>query len=302
MLNQKHNGEGFKITDCSTPEDPIEFDFLGLVTPGIKVFNLDPFMAFTLPPPPHCNLTSLTPLGRGLIREMMRKKMIIDIDHMSKPMVNEVLAIAEAVPYPLVSGHTGFLDISKGHWRSEAQMTASTLERVRNLGGMIAPILKQGATENLQNTALPNDCSNSSKSWASAYLYSVQRMKGGPVGFGTDFHAFFGSPSPRFGNEACQKRPADGQGQTGPITYPFKVVGREGIDFWNAGQSMAESVVGEKQFNVNEDGLAHVGMLPDFFEDVKGMLGGSEIPLYPLLRSAEGYIRMWERIESTQVQ
>ncbi len=59
---------------------------------------------------------------------------------------------------------------------------------------------------------------------------------------------------------------------------------------------MDRSVVGNRTFDINEDGLAHIGMLPDFIADLQ-QLGLTEQDLMPLLYSAEGYIQMWEKAE-----
>ncbi|NRA47141.1 MAG: hypothetical protein HRU09_19505 [Oligoflexales bacterium] len=46
----------------------------------------------------------------------------------------------------------------------------------------------------------------------------------------------------------------------------------------------------------NTEGLAHIGILPEVLEDVRrDALNDKD--LEPLYRSAEGYIRMWERAE-----
>jgi hypothetical protein len=46
-----------------------------------------------------------------------------------------------------------------------------------------------------------------------------------------------------------------------------------------------------RDFDYNLDGLAHYGMLPDMLQDLKNL----GLPLEGLFRSAEGYIRVWER-------
>jgi hypothetical protein len=46
-------------------------------------------------------------------------------------------------------------------------------------------------------------------------------------------------------------------------------------------------VVGEKTFDINNDGLAHIGMLPDMIAEFKA-LGLTNADLSPLLNSAEG--------------
>jgi microsomal dipeptidase-like Zn-dependent dipeptidase len=54
--------------------------------------------------------------------------------------------------------------------------------------------------------------------------------------------------------------------------------------------------------DVNLDGLAHYGLLPDFFQDVANQLKkrGAEVKdLSALFRSAETYLEMWERVEAS---
>lgn len=58
---------------------------------------------------------------------------------------------------------------------------------------------------------------------------------------------------------------------------------------------------GSRDFDVNLDGLAHYGLLPDFFQDVANQLksGSGEVKdLSALFRSAEAYLEMWERAEA----
>ena len=48
---------------------------------------------------------------------------------------------------------------------------------------------------------------------------------------------------------------------------------------------MDRSVIGEKTFDIDTDGLAHVGMLPDFIADLEAQGVTGEL-LDPLLNSA----------------
>ena len=75
--------------------------------------------------------------------------------------------------------------------------------------------------------------------------------------------------------------------QENPVTYPFTLPGFAPLD-------KSEAFPGGKKFDINVDGIAHVGMLPDFIEDLRH-IGVTDNDLKPLFRSAEGYIRMWER-------
>lgn len=43
--------------------------------------------------------------------------------------------------------------------------------------------------------------------------------------------------------------------------------------------------------------MIHIGLVPELVQDARNM-GMSDADLEPLFRSAEGYIRMWERAEA----
>ncbi len=62
---------------------------------------------------------------------------------------------------------------------------------------------------------------------------------------------------------------------------------------------LSRSVAGQREFDVNLDGVAHYGLLPDFFQDAANVSRAAGAPelVPPLFRSAEQYLQMWERIE-----
>lgn len=76
------------------------------------------------------NKRGLTDLGRILLNELIAHGMIFDIDHMSYNTRSAVLDIAEAARYPVVSGHSGFIDVLRGDKRREGQQTAAEVERI----------------------------------------------------------------------------------------------------------------------------------------------------------------------------
>lgn len=59
---------------------------------------------------------------------------------------------------------------------------------------------------------------------------------------------------------------------------------------------LQRSYAGQRDFDINIDGVAHYGMLPDFIQDMKNV-GLTDEDLSPLFRSAEQYIRVWEKCE-----
>jgi hypothetical protein len=216
--------------------------------------------------------------------------MTFDVDHMSARSKSDTLDICEAANYPVVSGHTGFVEISHGDKRHEGQLLPAEIEQIRQLGGMVAIIVHQGTLEQIATwqspgqTVVQHTCGNSSNTVVQAYLYAVSKMQGSRVAFGTDFNGLAGLPGPRHGNEACHGGSA---GTPGPqLSYPFTAAA--------TGRQMSRSVVGQKTFDFNFDGLAHVGMLPDLIADFQAM-GLSQADLEPLLNSAEGYVSLWEK-------
>jgi hypothetical protein len=58
-------------------------------------------------------------------------------------------------------------------------------------------------------------------------------------------------------------------------------------------------VLGVRDYDINTDGVAHIGMLPDFLQDLRNV-GVSAEAVRGLFRSAEDYVSMWERIEEAR--
>ena len=72
------------------------------------------------------------------------------------------------------------------------------------------------------------------------------------------------------------------------MTYPFTSYAGD--------VTFTEPVIGERTLDFNTEGLVHVGMIPELIEDARHD-GVTDEELEILFRSAEGYIRMWERAE-----
>jgi hypothetical protein len=60
---------------------------------------------------------------------------------------------------------------------------------------------------------------------------------------------------------------------------------------------LTRSYAGQRDFDINIDGVAHYGMLPDLFQDMKN-IGLTDADMVPLFRSAEDYIQMWAKCEA----
>lgn len=156
----------------------------------------------------HKNAKGLTPLGRFAIKEMMKRGMMIDIDHMSEEMVGQVVEIAmqNPVKYPLNSGHNSprEMDLDRG----ENSRTADHFDAIRELGGLYGVGWENSASKAFQDSSVgqhytqskvPNDSAGTSKTFAQNLLYGLESMHGQGVAFGTDADGVIAFPGPRFG-------------------------------------------------------------------------------------------------------
>jgi microsomal dipeptidase-like Zn-dependent dipeptidase len=280
-----------------------------------NVASLLKHVAFPGPPPLYpsglgggqasCNTRGLTPLGQELVNGLMQGRMMIDIDHMSRRSVTDTVALAAARGYPLVASHVQAFDrhqatFSGNAGRHERMRTSGQLAALRASGGLMGAMLK----DDVQDTGLKgarwtvpypgniaDDCRHSSKSFAQAYEYAVDQM-GGPVPFGSDFNGIAGHLGPRFGSDACGGDGPERSLQAAAndrLAYPFTLPGFGSFD---------RQVTGQKTFDFNVDGLAHVGLLPDLVAELT-QLNLAPVYLDAIYRSAEAYVEMWERVEAT---
>jgi hypothetical protein len=187
------------------------------IGPGPLPGNIWP-IAGNYPPPPavpsgyegHRNKRSLTPIGKFAVEEMMRRGMMIDIDHMSHHMLTNVFTMATAVPggYPLNSGHNGPRELA--HERSENSRTAEDYRNIRELGGLAGVGVENGDFDAwTRSTLMPiasnvkNDCAGTSKTFAQNYLYAYEKLNRRGIAFGTDLNGFIRAPGPRFGPQSA---------------------------------------------------------------------------------------------------
>jgi microsomal dipeptidase-like Zn-dependent dipeptidase len=247
-----------------------------------------------------CNVRGLRNNGKIMIQEMIRQKMIIDIDHMSDKSKGDALAIMQQEHYPPISSHTGFLVVAKGSKRNEGQIRPEQIEAIRRLGGMVnantSPYQLRSDVEPWESVDLPRvqlQCGGSSQVLAQNYLYLLDHTnKEAGIGLGTDFNVQV-QPGPRFGLNPCM---GDGpeHPQVARVPYPFPI-SVEGSDS-ELSESYADEHTRAGKLNFNEEGLADIGLLPDLIEDLKQQ-GVRPEDLEPLFDSAIGYVNLWEKID-----
>ncbi|MGH8460499.1 MAG: peptidase M19 [Stenotrophobium sp.] len=271
-------GSVMTTSDPTGVTDPITSALLGLV--GVTGVGLPVY-----PSTAQCNSRGLTDLGRYAIQQMIAKKIVLDIDHMSLAIKGDLLDIAEQQTpvYPVISAHGGHGGISMDQAR-----------RIINDGGLIYPMHSNG-------TVWISELNKLKPLRNPKYFFAM--------GYGADTNGLAIQAGPR------------GAGST-PITYPFTLF--QGTD-WSGPQfagiapvSFDREVTGKRTFDDNAEGNAHYGLKADWVEEVRleaiadarktnaANPGQPQVDpdaeareaLGDLYNSAEAYLEMWERTEN----
>ena len=205
-----------------------------------------------------CQNHGLTALGETLVNEMMQRGMIPDLAHLPRRALVRAYELLEQADYPATKTHG---DSNNG--------------RIYGLGGLVGT--------GLGRCADPNNPAAMVQSLQGALAEAADKKAYPAEALSFDFNGFAGGPQPRFGPESgC------GPNQSNPITYPF-----DSVD----GQiSFLQPHLGERKVDFNTEGMLHIGLLPELLEDAQRG-GATTADLEPLFRSAEAYIRMWEKAE-----
>jgi microsomal dipeptidase-like Zn-dependent dipeptidase len=224
--------------------------------------TLLPFLSLLLQPPGTeevCQRAGLTPLGEFLIEQVMARGMILELDHMPRRSYRRAFEMLEQNDYPAAGTH-GLNNFGK----------------LYALGGVSKSGFGRCRAEGVSATV---------DDGFQARLDLIEENGGYRAeGFGFDLNGFAGGPGPRFGPEnVCGDVP-----QEDPVGYPFLSYAGD-ITF-------SQPRLGNRDVDFNTEGMAHIGLLPELIEDIRRD-GVTDDELAPLFRSAEGYIRMWEKAE-----
>jgi len=227
----------------------------------------------------NCNTRGLTPVaGNVLINKLMDLGMMIDIDHMSSKMIDDVFAIADRRGgYPFFVGHGLFNEVYVHPTvknRHERMRTAFQLAQLKKFNSLVSVMTED------ELDAAQTRCKGSSVSFAQNYNYAVSKM--GVVAFGSDFNGMAGHVGPRFGDDGCGGVVAQKTLQATRLRYPFTIPGFGTFE---------KQVSGQRTFDFNVDGFAHIGLYPDLLADL--MVQGHTIE--PLMKSAAELVATWRR-------
>ena len=161
----------------------------------------------------HKNGHGLSSRGENYIRGLMKKRMIIDVDHMSDLSQERAMQLMRAANYPMISGHTNFRDLrreaneTKGdkepRLKTEFTIFNVRADQINNAGGMFGLMTQQNNIKQADGSPIPNNAAGGTPSFAQAYWYALQKTGGSRgIAFGTDFNGFAPQTAPRFGVDA----------------------------------------------------------------------------------------------------
>ena len=291
VANFRDTGHFWNV-ECSVPGDDIAFRYAGGFDPTIIAavkIGFDPRnqppASPTCPQRGHRNSMGLTQFGVFAIKEMMRRGMIIDIDHMSHRSVEQTLAIAESIPpvgYPVNSGHSG---IRIGDSNAENSRSRTQLRRIARLHGMFGL-----GTDGIH--AYTWSRQYQAAMYHMGYLQNDNVYRNGAIAFGTDLNGLVKGPPP--GNAGTRNR----------VVYDSYF-------------PQSSSPGAAKSWDYNTDGVVHYGMLWDFLRDVRtspadpnlgraasgqpyGVTGAVLVDNH-MQRSADYFWHMWEQCEAQKV-
>lgn len=203
----------------------------------------------------YCQNGSLTSIGEYLVDSMMERGMLIEVDHLPNWSYARTFEKLEAADYPALGTHGN-----------------DNNGRLFGIGG--ATFGNFGRCHDADNPGTAMAGFNARvQAITDAGLYPA-------LGFGFDYNGLAHGPRARFGpRSSCSD-------QENPISYPFTS--------YDGAVTFTEPSAGERVFDYANEGMLHIGLIPEYIEDVR-QDGATDAELEPLFRSAEGYIRVWEK-------
>lgn len=212
----------------------------------------------------YCQNAGITDRGEFLVTQLMKRGMIIELDHFPRRGYERAFEILKTNDYPGVGTHGN-----------------NNRGELYKLGGV--------SKFNFEPCSQPDQPATRLLGLENR-LDLIRTAGGYPAegGFGFDLNGFAGAPGPRFGEKSICSTP-----QQNPVTYPFKSVAGD-ITF-------TQPRVANRILDFNTEGLVHIGLLPELIEDVRRD-GITDQQLEPVFRSAEAYLRMWEKAEKRSHQ
>jgi hypothetical protein len=138
---------------------------------------------------------------------------------------------------------------------SHSWSTFDVIPRIYRVGGVVTP-MQESAPEWI-------------KTWRKTKAQRDKRFYFG-FGYGADQNGLATQIAPRAG-----------------VTYPFKS--------FDGKVTFDRQKSGERRFDFTKDGVAHYGLFPDWWEDIRRLPDGAAA-VHDMARGAEAYLQEWERV------
>jgi microsomal dipeptidase-like Zn-dependent dipeptidase len=233
------------VFDVEPPFDVSGFakDPLGTLLANFSLFGGGPLEG------EYCQSHGLTDLGEFLLKQMMMRGMIIEVDHFPRKSYQRAYEILQEFDYPAAGTHG------------------------RHMNGLLYEL---GGTSTTSLTGCRSATTPAASDDSFQERIALIRDKGGypAEGFGFDLNGFAGAPGPRFGEMSrCSELQTDNG-----INYPFTSYAGD-ITF-------EQPVIGNRTLDFNTEGMVHVGLIAELIEDVRRD-GVTDEELEPLFKSAE---------------
>lgn len=312
IVNYRENS-AFWTVGCAQESDEVGFRSVNF--PSI----LNPFIppGMPLPTAPNCLIpkpagpfftghvntrttNGLTSVGEYTLRALMRRGIIIDIDHMSNRAANRTLSIAGGIAgggYPVMSGHSGIRNrmfFQPGNERhAENSRTTTQIARIACLGGMFG-LGTDGARAVDWTFEYARGYDIMRRAFAPNGLCPTADPLGGTsfLGLGTDTNSLGLTPRPTM-IDTSTPRFTDIYNPNNPLN--------QGVP------PLIRSTEGTRVWDYNTDGVAHYGMFLDFLRDVRTLpanatMNGRQIVDDQMMFGAERFYRTWLKADAQKIR
>jgi microsomal dipeptidase-like Zn-dependent dipeptidase len=293
-MNGIYNGRLFQLREGKTPADGVTYRFekaelgelkeLASIPTGIeptsktnKVFD-DEYASLR----GHMNAKRLTREGVQAVQYLAQVGDIIDLAHAGQDTITGILNECVNVvprgelPFPTVWTHGGIRTLG-AEGSTERSMQPAQMIRMIASGGTFG-IGTSGGTEALLAT-----------------IRQIRKVSpDGGISLGTDMNGGDLNADPRrFGSNKVTYL-------NGPSRIPTGarfVQDRPSTSPQSLQRLLTPGGSGRRYWDINKDGLAHYGLIPDYLQDLYN-IGATDQEMMCIFRGAEGFVRSWERAYS----
>ena len=244
-----------------------------------------------------CNRNGLSREGKRFVEELMKRRWMIPLDHLSRKARREVFEIAKRNNYyPLFASHTRADAIMHPEERRgddgshEYMITNDDLSRIRQTGGVVGLRTSDYAMKEIPGCINKDiNCWGSAQSLAQNICWAAKT--GMAMSFGTDFAGPVTMTAPQYSHRSKLTSRWDRLPAACPRHVQLGYVTPFGYRSKYLKYKPKMKAVKHDDYRVR--GLAHTGHLKSLLEELRSL--GAPLAQTRMDNSAETFIRMWER-------